>query len=192
MKKLLLFSSVLILAGCVYPTLNPKVELLPGQFISLPTLGQLHFTGTATQVVAANYTLSGLSKSSNFEMIIESTPQKLTLLALSPLGNTLFSLIYDGHSIQNSHLPIPHGDIGVQHALSDFLLAYAPADVVPTMLAQTDLSLQTSPKKRLIVENKKTIMQINYMSTDPWQGKVVIHNIPLNYIITVQTVTTTF
>lgn len=191
MKKLLLLSSILILAGCVHSTQKPKVELVPGQFISLPTLGQLHLTGTATQVVTANYTINGLVKSSSSEMVIESTPQKLTLLALSPLGNTLFSVVYNGHIIQSSHLPIPHGDIGVQHALSDFLLAYASTNVVQTMLAQTNLSLQTRPKQRLILEDKKTIMQIDYTSTDPWQRKVVIHNIPLDYTITVQTITTT-
>jgi hypothetical protein len=193
-KGLIISSSlmgILILASCVYSTQKPKVELVSGQLISLPTLGQLHLIGTATQIVTANYTINGLAKSSSSEMVIESTPKKLTLLALSPLGNTLFSVVYDGHIIQSSHLPIPHGDIGIQHALSDFLLAYAPTNVVQTMLAQTDLNLQTNPKQRLIIENKKVIMQIDYTSTNPWQGKVVIHNIPLNYTITVQTVATT-
>lgn len=191
MKKRLTLAGILLLAGCISSTHGPKVELVPGQTVSLPSLGQLHLRGTASQVVSANYHINGIDKSTNSEIVIESSTQKLTLLALSPLGNTLFSVVYDGNTIKSAHLPVPHGDIGLQHALTDFLLAYAPADVVQMMLARTNLTLQTLPKQRIVLENQNKIIQIDYSSTDPWQGKVIIHNLLLHYTITVQTVAST-
>lgn len=167
---------------------TPSFEIVPGQTIQLPTPAQLNLNRSATQIVSAQYRIKGATNSYTSEVHIEANSQKLLLVAVSGWGGQLFTIDYNGKAIKSSSLPMPNANIGIQHTLTDFIFTYASPQLLKTMLASTTIKMDIKPLQRIFSVDHKTILQIDYQNEDPWKGKVILHNVPLNYTVTIQTV----
>ncbi len=194
MKKLFIcLLSFLLLSGCT--TLfrsnaveSPKVEILKGQWVTLPKPSQLGFNVNATQILTAQYKIKGKIKSHTSQVQIEKTPSKLVMVAVAGWGGEIFSIDYNGITIKTSSLPMPNASIGIQHVLTDFIFTYASANELKKMLTSTQIKLISKNRQRIFMLNNKPIIKINYQSKNPWKGEVVLHNLKLQYKITIQTI----
>lgn len=185
----------ILLSGCamfkVQQQQTPKVMVFDKQALYLPTPEQLGLNLTAVQIVSADYKIKDVDKHYSSEVHVQATPQKLTLVAAAGWGGELFSLQYDGKIIHSSSLPMPNANMGIDHTLTDFIFTYAPQSALNDILAKTNMSLQVTQLQRSFYQNGKKVIQIDYQNVNPWQGTVVLHNIELNYTVTVQTLSVT-
>lgn len=135
-------------------------------------------------------TLSATYKKESYtsQVQVELSSKHIILVALGGWGGEVFSIDYDGQTIQSSSLPMPNADMGVKHTLTDFIFTYASPERLRYILAPTDIHLSVQDKKRIFSIDGKPVMEIDYESADPWKGKVVIHNIKLGYTINISTV----
>lgn len=191
MKKYLLFSLLLLisalLTGCAFLRAKaieiPRVELLPGQWIQLPTPAQLKFNVTAAQILTAEYKISNHLHSYTSQVQVEKNSQHLILVTLAGWGGELFSVNYDGVTIKTSSLPMPNLEMGLQHALTDFIFTYADVALIKHMLQTTEIKLVSKPRQRVFMLHNQPVIKIDYQNINPWQGNIVLRNFKYNYTI---------
>ncbi len=170
---------------------SPKVEIIKGQWITLPTPSQLNFNVTATQILTAQYKIKNKIKSYTSQVQVEKTPRKLVLVAVADWGGEIFSIDYNGVTIITSSLPMPNAALGIKHVLTDFIFTYASQQALNKILNSTQIKLIERPRERLFMLNNKPIIKINYQYKNPWQGQVILHNLTLHYTITIKTIVAT-
>jgi len=193
-SRLVLWCSTLLLCGCAHltPTPTPMPPTTPtiqmaGQTLTLPSPAALNLHQTATQLLSAQYKQQHYTT----QVQVETSPQRIILVALSGWGGQVFSINYDGHSIHSNSLPMKNGAIGIHQVLSDFVITYAPATVINHMFAGTPLQLKTTPNQRQVIAHGQPILVINYQYPNPWQGQVTLNNLALHYTMTITTVAAT-
>lgn len=167
---------------------NPKVEVIKGQWITLPKPSELNFNVTATQILTAQYKIKNKIKSYTSQVQVEKTSSKLVLVAVAGWGGEIFSIDYNGVTIKTSSLPMPNAALGIQHILTDFIFTYASKKELDKILSSTSIKLINKSRERLFVLNGKTIIKIDYQNDDPWKGQVVLQNLKLHYTIIIKTV----
>ena len=180
--------STYILSGCAvfrtHSEVSPRIEVLPNQWVQLPTPAELGLHLNATQILSATYK----KESYTSQIQVELSSKHIILVAFGGWGGEVFSIDYDGQTIQSSSLPMPNADMGVKHTLTDFIFTYASPSLLAHILAPTDIRLSVQGMKRIFSIDDKPAMEIDYEDADPWKGKVMIHNIKLGYTINISTV----
>ena len=191
--KYFLFTLILLsLNGCALlrdkQTNTPKITLFKNQTIELPPPSDLPFNIRATQILTANYSIKGKQQSYTSQMEVEKINDKLIMVALGGWGGEIFSIQYQGNVIKSSSLPMPHSSMGIKYALTDFILTYAPKNLLKKIFRPTDIHIQFKQKQRLFMLDKKPIIIIKYTtSNDPWKSNVTIENLIYHYRINIQT-----
>jgi hypothetical protein len=190
-KKIIILTIVLTLSSCALfrkqSESTPRVEVVKGQWIQLPTPAALAFNGQASQILTGIYHIKGKIQTYTSQVEIEKTPHKLVLVALSGLGGELFSLVYNGITLKSSSLPMPNAAMGIKHTLTDFIFTYAPKSLLQSILSHTDITLQATPLKRIFYLDSKPIIQITYQYKNPWHGHITYKNLTLHYTVRIST-----
>ena len=148
-KITLLIITVMLMNGCslfqTKQTQSPTVELAPNQTIILPKPSELDFNLMATQILTAEYQINGKTETYSSQVEIEKKGSNLVMVALGGWGGEIFSLQYNGTEIKSSSLPMPHANMGIKYALSDFILTYAPERVLHNIFKSTDIKISATP-----------------------------------------------
>ncbi len=168
--------------------LTPRVQIVPGQWIQLPTPEALGLHSDATQILTGNYRIHHKPENYTSEVHVEASSRKLVLVALSGLGGELFSLVYDGRKITSSSLPMPNAAMGIKHTLTDFIVTYAPDTVLRAILRNTAIKLHITARTRLLTYRNQPIIRITYQYQNPWRGTIRYQNLRLHYTLTIVTV----
>lgn len=157
--------------------------------IRLP-LGDLGPPRTLTQRVIGSF--GGKSRTLRFEL--ELTPERLALVALTPLGIPVFALTYDGvNSTVKTYakdVPLPSPD----WILDNVLIANAPEAEVRAALEDKNYRLLQGPGTRQIVDaGGRTVMRIRYADpgAGPWGSDLVLDDDVLHYRLAVTTLADT-
>ncbi len=196
MKKLttfiVLITLAVLLSGCATLFRNkavdiPKIEIAKNQWIKLPTPRQLDLNRTATQILTAEYQIKDKIQTYTSQVQVETTPEKLVLVAIAGWGGEIFSIDYDGTKIKTSSLPMPNAALGITHVLSDFIFTYASSDLLKVILKPTKIRLTIKNRERILTLDNKPIMKIHYQYKNPWKGKVTLRNLALHYTIKITT-----
>ncbi|MGI0117116.1 DUF3261 domain-containing protein [Zooshikella sp. RANM57] len=135
----------------------------------------------------------------------ELRPQRITLVGLSHLGQRLFTISYDGHSIEQGH-HLPDIPVDLNYIMQDFLWVYTPLSGLQQHLqpkgyfireeltatqqvdASSELSEQAVLKKRLIDFHHQQQIVIRYRQRQPGQWDVQLNNPKRHYEIQITTV----
>jgi hypothetical protein len=192
MKGLLIALALMLLSGCaLFRTQHntvPRLQLAPGQFVTLPAPRALGLNLSATQILSATYHIKGKTKHYSSQVQLEVTPSKVVIVALSGWGSTLFSVHYNGVSLESSSLPMPNANMGIRHSVADFMLTYAPVKVLRRMLAKTNLTLKASEHQRELLQHGTVILRITYPDANHFTGTVIVDNVRLHYRIKILTI----
>jgi hypothetical protein len=105
-------------------------------------------------------------------------------LIATALGVRLYDLAYDGHRVVPGPAGTPAGGLPPSVALDDFLLLYAPADVLTAALP-SDLRLVAGPEGRQLYRGDRLLVAITYETADPLNGRSRLHNATLHYDLVV-------
>ena len=155
--------------------------------LTLPKPQALNLDLQASQILSATYQIKGEKDHISSEVYLEINAHKIIMVAAAGWGGTIFTIDYNGATINSSSLPMPNAQMGVTHTLLDFILTYAPKNTIYRMLKGTDMNVQFSEKKRIYLLNEKPFIYIHYSNKDPWCGTVTLKNTLYDYQIHIQT-----
>ncbi|AQS38477.1 Protein of unknown function (DUF3261) [Shewanella psychrophila] len=118
---------------------------------------------------------------------VEIDANELTLVGLAPLGQALFTLIYDGNTLTSEQSVLLGGEFKAEYLLALIQLIYWPEDTVNTHLQGAKLTSSDCGASRCrkiyaigsnpsINVNTRTqndsIVNIEYSHDDPWQAEI--------------------
>lgn len=133
---------------------------------------------SATQQVAINVNDSRHELLSQLELDRE----KLTLVGLAPLGQALFTLVFDGASLNSQQSMLLGDEFKAEYLLALIQLIYWPEEDVNAHLQGARLTSPEcdAPRCRRIyatgndakADQQESILKIRFDKRDPWQAEV--------------------
>lgn len=118
-----------------------------------------------------------------FEGVVDVSATRVQLIATA-LGLRLYDLDYDGHRVVPGPAGSPPGGLPPAVAIDDFLLLYAPADVLGAALPR-GYRLIADPAGRQLYRGDRLLVSIRYEGADPANGRSRLHNAALDYDLVV-------
>ncbi len=111
--------------------------------------------------------------------------EQLLMLGFSAEGQRLFTLNYDGSTLQQQSLPALQNMLDAERILRLFQLAYWPQSVLQLAYGN-DFQIIDQPMQRELMHNERKIITIDYSIESRWKGSVSIshHQQPLKLKIT--------
>ena len=187
----LAFVILWVMAACtqgVVPTVkhvniaqNLKFSLLSpesfGQSLSVLQSIELQYKGETQQLLAQ----------------LEITPNKMTFVGLSPMGNRLSTVLWTGQNFSDEHLlknikdewPFPFEP---KRILADVQLALWPNIPTQNGIKIRETALPNMSREILRSDLKEyPIMRITYETRPFWQGLIVIEHLERNYQLSIET-----
>ena len=187
----LAFVILWVMAACtqgVVPTVkhvniakNLKFSLLSpesfGQSLSVLQSIELQYNGETQQLLAQ----------------LEITPNKMTFVGLSPMGNRLSTVLWTGQNFSDEHLlknikdewPFPFEP---KRILADVQLALWPNIPTQNGIKIRETALPNMSREILRSDlNEYPIMRITYETRPFWQGLIVIEHLERNYQLSIET-----
>ena len=101
--------------------------------------------------------------------------QNLTLVGLAPLGQALFTLTYNGNSLNSQQSMLLGDEFKAEYLLALIQLAYWPIGDVNPYLQGAQLigqACDAAKCRTLYANGSEEIMEISYDQQDPWQAKI--------------------
>ena len=159
---------------------NLKFSLLPpesfGQSLSVLQSLEVQYKGETQQLLAQ----------------LEITPNKMTFVGLSPMGNRLFTVLWTGQNFSDEHLlknikdewPFPFEP---KRILADVQLALWPNIPTQNGIKIRETALPNMSREILRSDlNEYPIMRITYETRPYWQGLIVIEHLERNYRLSIE------
>lgn len=173
-------------------TRTTEVEIGPDVWAALPKPSQLGQSLTASQLISARWQDEhGNVQSQQLPVQLQVNAQQVLLAGFSSWGTRILSLDYDGDQIQTqvlsgleNSLPKP------EQVLFNLMITLWPRNAWEAPLNQVRWKMIDEANQRLVInEHGETILAITYAGDTPLSGDIQFKNLPLNYDITIQTLT---
>ena len=172
----------MLLVGCSW--LQPIDKKIQQEFNIhlLPQPSEVQENFIATQRVQGSYK----GNSYSLQMNLEKNTNKVVLVALGQMGVVLFSVSYDGKTIESATSSLLPKNMNPAYVLRDFLWAYWPLQSLQSAFTDTDFSVQESHGERWIFNKEQPLLLIRY-GDDPWDDTVKIDNPLREYALEINT-----
>ena len=122
----------------------------------------------------------------DFDAVLEVSPDMVTLVALG-FGTRLFTLRYDGTTLDEARSPMLPHDVRGSDILSDMQLSLWPAAAVRARLP-AGWSLREAANARTLLKGSDEITNITYDAMPRWTGQVTLQNLQFGYRLVIKTV----
>ena len=173
MQRLTLTLLVLLSLGAC----APQRELLPQiPLLSPASLGRSVY---AQQQLEAEFN----GQSWQMQGALEVTPQGLRMVGLTPFGQRLITLLWDGQKLleeRTAHLP---QTVQGERILSDVQLMYWPLPALRAALP-AGWRVEQEGGVRRVFDAEREIIKIQCAIPDPWQGRCVFEHQVYGYRLT--------
>jgi Protein of unknown function (DUF3261) len=172
----LLALSAFISAGCTEPRFQPgrlALKLPPaalGESVSL----QQHL------IVEWNGRIDEL------DAVLEIDPQRLNLIGLV-LGQRVFTLHYDGETLQSWRHPMFPSRLRDEDILEDIQLTLWPVEAIQRTLP-TDWRIREDGLQRTLFVDGNPVMVVDYSGQPRWSGKIKLSNLRYHYRLMIESV----
>jgi hypothetical protein len=177
--------ALLLLLSCATQPKIPLVKLSEGSRLVLLSPNALGRNLNVTQRATAQY------RGADLEMLImwEVSPSVVKLVALTPFGSRLFSLVYRPPKLDFEVSPLLGEQVKPAYILADLMLCYWPVDTIRQQLQGDNLRLnEEAGVRRTLLQAQTEIVEIDYHGPDyPWRSKVVYRHLKRHYSFTLQT-----
>ncbi|WP_423823897.1 DUF3261 domain-containing protein [Salinisphaera sp. SPP-AMP-43] len=162
---------ITLLAGCApTPLIQPLGPAALGQSVE------------ARQQVTVRY--HGRTRS--VQVALKVQPDDLRLIGLSAIGQRLFTLGWNGQSIERRSGLDESSDLPAERILADLELSYWPLPALRSALDDTDLSLETLGSTRALWRGD-TLLWIAYRGPgDLWNSRLRVYNARAGYRLDVE------
>jgi len=161
---------------CILCALLSLNACAPSQRALLPQLALLS-PASLGRTVYAQQQLQAEFNGQSWQMqgALEVTPQSLRMVGLTPFGQRLITLLWDGQKLQeerDAHLP---QSVQGERILSDVQLMYWPLPALRAVLPPGWHVEQTGGVRRLF-DAERALINIECTTADPWQGRCVFEH----------------
>jgi len=184
--SLILWIVALVSSGCTTVAIVPDlrhIEIADAVFLELPDSDELTESFDATQLLVAEYGMQTYS----FQAQIESRPGMITIVAVTLLGGTLFSITYDGVDLKTEGV-LDAQHLEAKYVLADVLLSFWEPAWVRDHLQGAILEVSESENSRKVFRGGETVVDISYDTSDPWSGRAQLSNLERGYSLDIRTV----
>ena len=188
-KKFMLLSAAVIALlsyGCATEMIVSdirRIEIADAVFLVLPGAEELTESFDATQLLVAEYG----DKSYSFQAQFESRPGMITIVAVTLLGGTLFSVTYDGTELKTEGFLDAQG-LEAKYVLADVLLSFWDSAWLREQLQGAILEVSELDNTRRVSRGNETVIVVSYDSNDPWSGRIQFRNLERGYSLDIRTV----
>ncbi|BEI23495.1 DUF3261 domain-containing protein [Vibrio fluvialis] len=194
MKWLLTSLMSLWLCACsLQPQISAtQVEICPDVWVELPKPAQLSQSFTASQLISATWhNETGHSQSQQLPVQLQVSDQQVLLAGFSSWGTRILSLDYDGEQIQTQVLSGLENTVPKpEQVLFNLMITLWPRNAWEAPLNKVRWRIIDDANQRTVINEKgETILAITYSGDTPLSGDIHFKNLPLNYDITIQTLT---
>jgi hypothetical protein len=176
--------TLLALGGCAIPAAG-GIVVAPGLSLVMPAVGSLNRRIEVSQLVVARYGAQTVS----FEGRISAAPDHFDLLCIDLLGREAVRVHWTAAGIVGHQAAWVPEQLRPENMLADIVMLYWPAAVVAQALAASGGSLAAEVGRRSVRLRGEEIIRANYQllaGVDPWNGKVIFHNLAWNYELDIQ------
>lgn len=179
MRAVIWMLCVLFMSACTVFEPPPPKETESQYFLSL-TPKSLGRNLSLSQLVMGEF--GGNTYRARYE--VEIVDDRLTIVGLSPIGITLFTLVQRGGTVTlDSRLKEAAG-FDPRYTLFDLYLSYWPTDVLDRALKQNGLMLDVNARdgSRIVLDaNGKTVATVTYPPAGDPRGATVIAHVDPPY-----------
>ncbi|WP_417764431.1 DUF3261 domain-containing protein [Shewanella chilikensis] len=109
---------------------------------------------------------------------LELQPQQMTVVGLAPLGQALFTLIYDGHTLTSEQSVLLGNEFKAEYLLALLQLIYWPEEKLNAYLDGARVKLEDCAAvlcRVLLSNDNRELMRISYSSPDIWHAEVAMN-----------------
>jgi hypothetical protein len=115
--------------------------------------------------------------------------QTMTLVGLAPLGQPLFTIVYDGHTLVSQQSSLLGQQFKAEYLMAILQLVYWPTETVNQHISAGTWGQKQcgSPLCRQLVQyGNEPVLTAEYSHTDPWQATIDIRIAQANVQIKIQ------
>lgn len=107
---------------------------------------------------------------------LEIDPQQMTLVGLAPLGQALFTLVYQGNTLTSQQSSLLGERFKAEYLMTMMQLIYWPVEQINRQLTQGEMTESACGAYvcRRLQYKQQTLIQIQYSHTDPWTSQVIL------------------
>ena len=109
---------------------------------------------------------------------LELQPQQMTVVGLAPLGQALFTLIYDGHTLTSEQSVLLGNEFKAEYLLALLQFIYWPEEKLNAYLDGARVKLEDCAAvlcRVLLSNDNRELMRISYSSHDIWHAEVAMN-----------------
>lgn len=159
------------------------VEIAEGLKIPLLAPHTFNQNLAMTQIVE----LSFLEQKYELIFQVEISHEQIVLVGITPTGTRVFTLIYDGNSIELEGISSVIEKIKPAHLLADLQLSYWPKAALQSSFTPLNIELVETNNARHFKSKNGNIIEIHYSSTPKFSGSLDFINQVRNYKIHIKT-----
>lgn len=176
---------VLLSHGCsklyVQPTIG-RVEIAKTVYLTLPKAEEITRSFDATQLLVADYD----ERSYSFQAQLEVRPGKITIVAVTMWGGTLFSISYDGSTLRTEGMVDQQG-VNAEYLLADVLLTSWDPAWLNSRLQGAALEVSETTDRRIVSREGVPVIEISYEMSDARTGRTRFKHIERGYVLDIRT-----
>ena len=120
----------------------------------------------------------------DFDAVLDITAEAVTLVGMA-FSQRVFTLQYDGKTLQETRSPMLPKEVQAGDVLSDLQLALWPADVVRAALP-VGWVLADNESDRVLSQSDTVRTSISYSNTPRWSGTISLSNRQYDYRLTIR------
>jgi hypothetical protein len=162
---------LLICMGCAAAKPRPSD---PGLFLLKPA-----DAGVTLELTQSLVFSKGETRSESLAAI-EISPEAVAVVGLSPLGNRVLALRWDGTHYEEERDPSLPKDLPLKLILRDMMTAFWPADAVRAKLGK-GWSLADEEGCRTLFDAGQAVIRIHYQGADHWHSPALFEHLALGY-----------
>ncbi|MGG7093301.1 DUF3261 domain-containing protein [Shewanella indica] len=109
---------------------------------------------------------------------LELQPLQMTVVGLAPLGQALFTLIYDGHTLTSEQSVLLGNEFKAEYLLALLQLIYWPEEKLNAYLDGARVKLEDCAAvlcRVLLSNDNRELMRISYSSPNIWHAEVTLN-----------------
>jgi hypothetical protein len=160
-----------------------RVEIATAVYLTLPRPEEITQSFDATQLLVADYE----ERSYSFQAQLEVRPGKITIVAITMWGSTLFSISYDGSTLRTQGMVDQHG-VNAEYLLADVLLTIWDPKWVSSRLQGAALVVSESRDSRTVSRDGEPVIEISYETPDARIGRAQFKHVERGYVLDIRTV----
>jgi len=165
--------ALLVLGACVSTPPDPAGPARP--LVAPATLGADRIVN---QVVRGAFG----SRDLTFNCVVTVMDGAITLVGTNSLGLRLFTIRYDGKTVQSEMAPAMHEPLLSEQLLADLQLVFWPSRTLMEPLRQAGWQLtEPAPGIRRLRRGEQLVAEAHYSSADPWSGRSWLVNFEFGY-----------